>query len=211
MRYITWSMHNLSAVTRRVMQLVRHQVWFPILLYIHTVVHTYHVGGLAHGENKIRCTYILGNKNLIRTPFPFFTVHFISFHFQTPIVVGLSIFHAMRLLHAVSETGMSFWIICSLFLLGFYVRPCCAVWVFTRWTIQFLASAIYSLYFGPLAKYPGPFFAKISAWPNFYHSLGGDRHIWLWQCHQIYGTSLSPRNLATLLMLITPSRPSFSL
>ncbi|MCJ1345570.1 hypothetical protein MMC31_003777, partial [Peltigera leucophlebia] len=77
----------------------------------------------------------------------------------------------MRLFNAVSETSLSFWIIGALFLFGFY----------------FLGSAIYSLYFGPLAKYPGPFFAKISSWPNFYHTLGGDRHIWLWQCHQFYG------------------------
>lgn len=38
-----------------------------------------------------------------------------------------------------------------------------------------------------MAKYPGPFFAKFSAWPAFYHTLGGDRHIWIWQCHQLYG------------------------
>lgn len=29
--------------------------------------------------------------------------------------------------------------------------------------------------------------SKISAWPSFYHSVKGDRHIWIWQCHQIYG------------------------
>ncbi|KAG9237994.1 benzoate 4-monooxygenase cytochrome P450 [Amylocarpus encephaloides] len=53
--------------------------------------------------------------------------------------------------------------------------------------LYFVISAIYNLYVGPLAKYPGPFFAKISSWPNFYHSLTGYRHIWIWQCHQIYG------------------------
>lgn len=39
----------------------------------------------------------------------------------------------------------------------------------------------------PLAKYPGPFLAKISSWPFFYHSLKRDRHIWIWQYFQIYG------------------------
>ena len=24
-------------------------------------------------------------------------------------------------------------------------------------------------------------------WPSFYHALKRDRHIWIWQCHQIYG------------------------
>ncbi|MCJ1475259.1 hypothetical protein MMC13_003921, partial [Lambiella insularis] len=36
-------------------------------------------------------------------------------------------------------------------------------------------------------KYPGPLLAKVSAIPNFYYALTGDRHIWLWQCDQIYG------------------------
>ncbi|OBT55407.1 hypothetical protein VE04_04708 [Pseudogymnoascus sp. 24MN13] len=51
----------------------------------------------------------------------------------------------------------------------------------------FIASAIYNLYFSPLARYPGPFLAKISAWPNFYYATTGYRHIWIWQCHEIYG------------------------
>lgn len=25
-------------------------------------------------------------------------------------------------------------------------------------------------------------------WPSYYHTLKGNRHIWLWQCHQIYGS-----------------------
>ncbi|KFX99251.1 hypothetical protein V490_01879 [Pseudogymnoascus sp. VKM F-3557] len=53
-----------------------------------------------------------------------------------------------------------------------------------------IASAIYNIYFSPLAKYPGPFLAKISAWPNFYYATTGYRHIWLWQCHQIYGEAV---------------------
>jgi hypothetical protein len=38
-----------------------------------------------------------------------------------------------------------------------------------------------------LAKFPGPLFAKFSKLPNLYHALKGDRHIWIWQNHQIYG------------------------
>ncbi|KAF2266740.1 benzoate 4-monooxygenase cytochrome P450 [Lojkania enalia] len=48
-------------------------------------------------------------------------------------------------------------------------------------------SIIYNIFFHPLAKIPGPFLAKISSWPSFYHSLKGDRHIWQWKCFQIYG------------------------
>ncbi|EHK98176.1 putative sterigmatocystin biosynthesis monooxygenase stcF [Glarea lozoyensis 74030] len=39
----------------------------------------------------------------------------------------------------------------------------------------------------PLSKYPGPLLAKISSLPNFYYTTTGNRHIWIWQCHQIYG------------------------
>ncbi|PQE05267.1 benzoate 4-monooxygenase cytochrome P450 protein [Rutstroemia sp. NJR-2017a BVV2] len=51
----------------------------------------------------------------------------------------------------------------------------------------YIASAIYNLYFSPLAKYPGPLLAKISAWPNFYYATTGYRHIWIWRCHEKYG------------------------
>ncbi|KAF2448050.1 benzoate 4-monooxygenase cytochrome P450 [Karstenula rhodostoma CBS 690.94] len=46
---------------------------------------------------------------------------------------------------------------------------------------------IYDVFFHPLADCPGPFFAKFSKLPNFYHAIKGDRHIWIWQNHQIYG------------------------
>jgi len=49
------------------------------------------------------------------------------------------------------------------------------------------AKIIYNLFFHPLAGHPGPFLARISPWPNFYHAVKGDRHIWLWQNFQIYG------------------------
>ncbi|MCJ1308504.1 hypothetical protein MMC25_002157 [Agyrium rufum] len=58
----------------------------------------------------------------------------------------------------------------------------------TLCTIYLIASAIYNLFFSPLAKHPGPFFSKISAIPSFYHAVKGDRHIWVWQCFQTYGS-----------------------
>ncbi|PQE16354.1 Benzoate 4-monooxygenase cytochrome P450 protein [Rutstroemia sp. NJR-2017a WRK4] len=58
---------------------------------------------------------------------------------------------------------------------------------FGSFIFYYIASAIYNLYFSPLSKYPGPFLAKISAWPNFYYASTGYRHIWIWQCHEKYG------------------------
>ncbi|PQE26851.1 benzoate 4-monooxygenase cytochrome P450 protein [Rutstroemia sp. NJR-2017a BVV2] len=55
--------------------------------------------------------------------------------------------------------------------------------------MRYLISAIYNLYFSPLAHYPGPFLAKISTWPNFYYSCTGYRHLWIWRCHETYGSS----------------------
>lgn len=52
---------------------------------------------------------------------------------------------------------------------------------------KFLGQAIYNLWFHPLARYPGPFFTKISSIPNLYHACTGNRHVWLWQLHEIYG------------------------
>lgn len=54
--------------------------------------------------------------------------------------------------------------------------------------IKVLIRAIYNLYFSPLANYPGPFFAKLSVWPSFWHTVRSDRHVWVWKCHQVYGT-----------------------
>ena len=47
---------------------------------------------------------------------------------------------------------------------------------------------VYRLYLHPLSRYPGPPFARVSGWQNWYHaSKGGDRHLWLYQQHQRYG------------------------
>lgn len=45
----------------------------------------------------------------------------------------------------------------------------------------------YRLYLHPLAKYPGPFWAKISDLPSYYYTLKQDRHVWLLQLQQQYG------------------------
>ncbi|KAI0006422.1 benzoate 4-monooxygenase cytochrome P450 [Xylariaceae sp. FL0662B] len=55
-----------------------------------------------------------------------------------------------------------------------------------------LAIGIYNLFFHPLAKVPGPFLARASGLPSWYHAYLGDRHIWLWQQFQIYGSKIRP-------------------
>lgn len=53
--------------------------------------------------------------------------------------------------------------------------------------MQFLASAVYNLYFHPLARVPGPLLARATSIPSWYHTYTGKRHVWLWQQFQIYG------------------------
>jgi cytochrome P450 len=51
-----------------------------------------------------------------------------------------------------------------------------------------LLYCIYQYYFHPLAKYPGPFLAKITELYAAYHAWKGDIHIDMWRCHEKYGT-----------------------
>ncbi|KAK3689303.1 cytochrome P450-like protein [Podospora appendiculata] len=46
---------------------------------------------------------------------------------------------------------------------------------------------IYRLFFHPLAKYPGPFLAKLSDAYMLYHAWKGDRHLEFWRMHEKYG------------------------
>lgn len=45
----------------------------------------------------------------------------------------------------------------------------------------------YRLYLHPLAKYRGPFWAKISDIPSWLYTRKQDRHIWLLKLQQQYG------------------------
>lgn len=57
-------------------------------------------------------------------------------------------------------------------------------------SLQITANTLYNLYFHPLRHVPGPFWARASAIPSWYHTSTGKRHIWLWQLFQIYGTRI---------------------
>ncbi|EPS26280.1 hypothetical protein PDE_01216 [Penicillium oxalicum 114-2] len=46
---------------------------------------------------------------------------------------------------------------------------------------------VYRVWFHPLAKFPGPFFAKITNLYGGYHAWKGDVHINMLQCHEKYG------------------------
>lgn len=53
-------------------------------------------------------------------------------------------------------------------------------------------TAIYRLYFHPLAKFPGPFWARLSTIPSWWHTRYGDRHIWLYSLQEKYGKLHTP-------------------
>lgn len=54
-----------------------------------------------------------------------------------------------------------------------------------------IAVVLYRLRFHPLAKFPGPFWARISGFPAYLHTLRGDRHVWSWCLQQKYGAFAS--------------------
>ena len=53
--------------------------------------------------------------------------------------------------------------------------------------LKILATAVYNIFFHPLAHLPGPFLCRMSALPSLYHAVKRDRHIWFWQQFQSYG------------------------
>lgn len=53
--------------------------------------------------------------------------------------------------------------------------------------IKILVVGIYRIFFHPLAKYPGPWLAKISNLYAGYHSWRGDLHVDMMRCHDEYG------------------------
>ncbi|KAH7083820.1 pisatin demethylase [Paraphoma chrysanthemicola] len=60
------------------------------------------------------------------------------------------------------------------------------------------AVAIYRLYFHPLAKYPGPFFARITPFPAVFALLHGRLPFWQKACHDKYGpiVRIAPNELS---------------
>ncbi|EAW11678.1 cytochrome P450 [Aspergillus clavatus NRRL 1] len=46
---------------------------------------------------------------------------------------------------------------------------------------------VHRLFFHPLAKYPGPWLAKVSNLYAGYHAWKGDLHLDMWKCHEKYG------------------------
>lgn len=46
---------------------------------------------------------------------------------------------------------------------------------------------VYRLFFHPLAKYPGPFLAKLTDAYMLYYAWRGDRHLEFWRMHEKYG------------------------
>jgi len=57
---------------------------------------------------------------------------------------------------------------------------------------------IYTLYFHPLAKYPGPLLGRLTQWYDVYHAYIGDKHLLFYRLHQRYGpiVRFSPSTLS---------------
>ncbi|KAH7370158.1 cytochrome protein [Rhexocercosporidium sp. MPI-PUGE-AT-0058] len=54
-------------------------------------------------------------------------------------------------------------------------------------SIYVFAIGAYRLWFHPLAKYPGPFLARLTTLYSGYHAWKGDLHIDMWRCCEKYG------------------------
>ncbi|KAI0396313.1 benzoate 4-monooxygenase cytochrome P450 [Xylariaceae sp. FL0594] len=61
------------------------------------------------------------------------------------------------------------------------------IWLCAGIPVAILASIFYNVFLHPLRHVPGPFWARASGIPSWYHTATGKRHIWLWQLFQVYG------------------------
>ncbi|KAF2819142.1 cytochrome P450 [Ophiobolus disseminans] len=59
--------------------------------------------------------------------------------------------------------------------------------------VYLVSTAIYNLYFHPLAKLPGPFWARVSTIPSWYHTKNQNRHLWLLKLQEHYGPEFRHR------------------
>lgn len=82
-------------------------------------------------------------------------------------------------LSGISNTWNSRHIICTIF--SFSCKALDGL------TFQAFFLAIYRLTLHPLAKYPGPFLAKITPWYDVYHGYLKDRHLDQYKCQLKYG------------------------
>ncbi|KAH3953262.1 hypothetical protein HBH70_033540 [Parastagonospora nodorum] len=55
------------------------------------------------------------------------------------------------------------------------------------------STVIYRLYFHPLAKFPGPFWAKVSTIPSWWQTRNQSRHLWLLKLQEEYGVAFRHR------------------
>jgi cytochrome P450 len=53
--------------------------------------------------------------------------------------------------------------------------------------VETITVCVYRIFFHPLARYPGPWLAKVSNSYAAWHAYKGDIHVDMWRCHQKYG------------------------
>ncbi|KAL6705468.1 hypothetical protein ACN47E_006733 [Coniothyrium glycines] len=73
----------------------------------------------------------------------------------------------------------------------------------------FISTSIFLLFFHPLAKFPGPFWCKISVLPSWWHTKNQDRHLWLLALQEKYGSEFRYRPDAVCINTPTAYRTIF--